>query len=459
LLTMLRDYIGEDAFREGLKSYFKKYAYGNTSRDDLWQELSLSSGQDIGKLMTPWIQQSGQPLLSVSQEKDKLRLTQKRFLLDGEDNDTLWPIPLLADKKLGTGLLDKRSLELPFANKTMPVFNVEGSGHFIVCYEDDKARDNLKAKVIDRSIDAVGRINVINDMLLLARDGEYSLTEILDLVGQCQREPRAAVWSMFMRALSQAQAFIDGDKTAEKHLRSYKRNLAGHWYEKLGWTDRNGDDPNTKHLRTTALALSIAGENPDALQHALAAFDKAGSVEKLPAEQRAMIAGAAVRFGKPAFIKKLMDEYQSSPNPDVQQAIALALCSTKKPDEIKRLIKWGLDKDGAVRPQDIGHWFAYLMRNYYSRELAWNWLTSNWPRLLELFDGGKYMEYFIWYSAGPLSTTDWQARFKKFFEPKTSEPALKRNIQISFSEIAARIQWHQREEKHLKEYFEKADKP
>jgi aminopeptidase N len=456
LLTMLRDYIGEDAFREGLKSYFKKHAYGNTSRNDLWQELSLASGQDVGKVMTPWIQQSGQPLLSVSREKDKLKLTQKRFLLDGEDNDTLWPIPLLADKKLEPGLLAKRSMELPCADKTMPVFNVEGSGHFIVCYEDNEARENMKAKVVDRSIGAVGRINVINDMLLLARAGEYSLTGILDLIGQCQREPRAAVWSMFMRALSQAQTLVEGDEATDKHLQSYKRNLAGYWYEKLGWTDKPGDDPNTKHLRTTALALSIAGENQAAIKHALALFDKAGSVDKLPAEQRAIIAGAAVRFGKPVRIKQLMDEYQASPNPDVQQAITAALCSTKKPAIAKQLIKWGLSKDGSIRPQDIGHWFAYLMRNYYSRELAWDWLTANWPRMLELFDGGKYMEYFIWYSSGPLSTPQWQARFKKFFEPKMSEPASKRNIQISFSEIAARVAWRTREEKRLKVFFKKA---
>lgn len=454
LLNMLLDYMGEADFRAGLKNYFKKHAYGNTSRADLWQELSQASGQDIGKLMTPWIQQSGTPLLRISRHNDKLMLSQKRFLLDGDDDTSTWPIPLLANKQLTPDVLSEKTAEISYSGKIMPIFNIRGSGHFIVSYEDTEARENLKMQVINRSIDAIGRINVFNDMLLLARANEYSLIEILDLASRCRQEPRAAVWSMFMRALGQAQTLVDGDEVTEKYLRTYRQHMAEYWYNKLGWVDKPQDDPNTKHLRTTAVSLMLASENKAALDHALKLFDKAGEVEKLPAEQRAMITSAVVRFGKPIRIKQLMDEYQSSSNPDVQQSIAAALCTTRDPAVAKRLIKWGLGPDGAVRHQDIDHWFAFLMRNYRTRQLAWDWLTSSWPDLLKLFGGSKHMEYFIWYSSGPLSTPQWQSTFKRFFEPKINELALKRNIQIAFSEIGARVDWRVREEKQLKAYFE-----
>jgi aminopeptidase N len=453
LLSMLRDYIGEENFRTGLKNYFKKHSYGNTSRTDLWEELGQASGQDINSMMSPWIQQSGQPLLSVARRNNFLELSQQRFLLDGKDDRSLWPVPLLADKQLNQSIMTGRTMKLSYDVADNPIFNIEGSGHFIVYYEDATTRDSLKQKVITRAIDGIGRINVVNDMMLLARAGKYPMTEILGLIEQCRQEPRAAIWMMFMRALGQVQTLIDGDEVAAKDLRYLKRQLAQYWYDKLGWSDKPTDDPNTKHLRTTALSLSLAGESPEAIKHALKLFDNVKSVEELPAEQRGMIAGAAVRFGKPAVIKQLLDEYQSSQNPEVQQAITAALCSTKKPDVAKRLIKWGLEKDGAVRPQDVGHWFAYLMRNYHARPSIWEWLVADWPRLLKLFDGGKYMEYFIWYSAGPISTSTWQTKFEKFFKPKMKEPAFKRNIQIALSEITARIEWRQREEKRLKKYL------
>jgi aminopeptidase N len=455
LINMLHDYVGEDTFRDGLKQYFEKHAYANTERTDLWKSLAQSSKKGIEHLMTPWIEQSGTPLVRVMRVGNNLELSQQRFLLDGEDKSTLWPIPLLANVPLEPEIFEGRTLSIPYDGKEMPIFNIHGNGHFIVSYDDKSVQKQLRQHVIDRSVDAINRINLLNDMLLLSRAGEYDLTDMLELIRQSGEEPRDAVWSMFGRIVAQSQLLTDGDEAIEKQLRLYRQILAKHWYEKLGWTDEPEDDPNTKHLRSTALSLSVAGENKDALDTALKMYASAGSVEKLPAEQRALITGVAVRFGKPAYIDQLMKEYASSPNPDVQESIAVALCSTRDPAVAKRLIGWGMDKGGVIRQQDIAHWFAYLMRNYRTRELAWQWLTSSWGDLHTLFGGGKHMEYFIWYSSGPLSTPAWQKKFTEFFEPKLSEPASKRNIQIALGEIAARVAWRQREEPQLRAYFKK----
>ncbi len=457
LLNMLYEHVGEETFVKGLQDYFKRHAYGNTTRHDLWQSMAAASKSNIDKFMTPWIQQSGQPVLSVKRVDDNtISLTQKRFLMDGDDNVTLWPIPLLADTKLDMQILDKRSGRVKVKRALHPIFNVNGNGHYIVRYEDEADRDYVRAKIVDRSVGPISRITILNDMLLLARAGEYNLSDMLDVIRQCSEEPRDAVWSMFSRIIGQAQALTDGDTSIEAPIRRYKAELSQYWYNKLGWTDKLKDDPNAKHLRTTALALAVAGENPEALDKALKLFAKAGSVEKLPAEQRALVAGAAVRHGKASYVDQLMKEYVSSPNPDVQQSITVALCSTRDPKVAKKLISWGLDaKKGVVRDQDIDHWFAYLMRNHYSRDLAWQWFVDGWKALGESFAGSKHMEYFIWYSSGPVSTRDWQLKFKKFFEPKMKDPSLKRNIQIALSEIEARVLWREREESQLLDYFSK----
>lgn len=451
LLNMLREYIGDKAFRQGLHSYFDKHAYSNTTRHDLWQALAKTGHANIDKFMTPWITQSGQPLLRVASSPGKLRLQQSRFLLDGEDKTSLWPIPLLASTKLPIDILDKPSVELEFNGPEVPIFNVNGNGHYIVKYEDQAAIDSLVDKFKDRSISSISRITMLNDMLLLARAGEYSLITLLDIVKHCQKEDRDAVWSMFLRIVGQAQTLTDGDKSTEQDIKLFKRQLSAHWYEKLGWQDKPKDDTNTKHLRTTALALNLSGENPDALKTALKMFKTAGKVENLPAELRSMIAGTAVRHGDNSVVEQLMKEYVSPTSPDTLQAITAALCTTKDPKVGAKLIKWGLDEGGIVRMQDMDHWYAYLMRNHYTRDLAWDWMTNSWDRLVGMFR--SHMEFFIWYSSGPLSTPEWQAKFKKFFEPKLSGAASKRNILIGFSEIEARVAWRGREEASLKQYF------
>jgi aminopeptidase N len=453
LLTMLYDYMGEDDFRKGLELYFKKHAYSNTTRHDLWSALSEVSHKDLDKLMTPWIEQPGQPVLTVKKEKDSLVLTQKRFLMDGDDETSLWPIPLLTDKKLDLEILETRTATIPYKDAVPPIFNINGSAHYIVSYQDEIAIKNIQDKVIKQEVGPIGRITALNDMLLLSRKGEFKLETLLDIVAKCENEPRDAVWSMFMRIIGQAQTLTDGNTQTEAPIKAYKSKLTEYWYDKLGWQDKPSDDPNTKHLRSTALALSLASDKKDAVDTALKAYAKSGNVENLPAEQRAMIAATVVKHGKASDIDKLMKEYVDSSSPDIQQSITSALCITKDVKLAKRLIDWGLKDHSVVRQQDIDHWYAYLVRNHYTRDLAWDWFTSSWDELAELFGGGKHMEYFIWYSAGPMSTPEWQAKFVKFFKPKVEIAGLQRNINIAFSEIEARVEWRKDAEKDLEKYF------
>ncbi|HUA13407.1 MAG TPA: M1 family metallopeptidase [Candidatus Sulfotelmatobacter sp.] len=453
ILSMLYEYMGEKDFKKALRIYFDRHKYGNTTRHDLWKAMEEASGMDIDKLMTPWVEQSGQPLLSVNNLENEIDVHQQRYLLDGEDKTSLWPIPYLASIDLKPKLLDKRNGVIKYSSKEAPVFNVNGSGHYIVRYLNDKVFQEILKDFVDRKIGSISRITVINDMLLLARSGEYSLVPIIEMVKESYSEPRDAVWSLMSRTLSQAQVLTSGDDKTEKDVRRFKDELSRYWLDKLGWHDRKGDDVNTKHLRITALALSIAGENEASIKKALELYEKAVCVEKLPAELRPIIAGAAVRFGKKSYVHKMMDEYISTHNPDVRQAITVALCSTRDKDVAMKVIDWGLKKDGPVKPQDISYWFAYFMANHRTRDLIWKWFKVNWLYLKHLYAGGMTMDSFVWYSASHVSTPAEQKRFKVFFEGKKDTPGLGRSIDIAFGEIDARVAWRKREEKKIKEYF------
>jgi aminopeptidase N len=453
LLKMLFDYIGEDTCRDGLQNYFAKHAYKNTVSDNLWQEFSKVSKRDIGKLMNPWLEKSGMPMLSVSAGDKKLSISQERFLLDEEDKKSIWPVPLLADQQLAVDLIETKTLDIPWTKKDSPVFNINGSGHFVANYTDKKMRDEIKEKIINQSVSSPSRINLLNDMLLLAQKGEYALAEIVELVAKCDKESRDGVWALLGRTIGFTGTLTEGDETAEAQLRTLKRNLSDYWYTKLGWNDQPGDDINTKLLRQTALSFSVGGESKKAIDESLRRFKKAGSVEALRAEQRAMIAGAEVRFGDNSSIDKLLKEYETSPNPEVQHSIAAALCSTRDPEVGKKLVNWALREDGPVKDQDAPRWFAYLMRNRHTREDAWTWLTSDWDRIFNTF--GKSIDHFLVYASSPLTTPKWQKRYKEFFEPKTDAVILSRGIKIALSAIEAKVEWRKREEPLLKKYLSK----
>lgn len=453
LLKMLMEYIGEQTFCKGLKIYFDTHQYSNTTRDDLWEALCKASGRDIHSFMNPWLEQSGMPIVSVAKQANTIELCQERFILDGEDKSSLWPIPLFSEPKLNTEILDKKSSKLAI-DSGLPLLNVKGSGHYLIKYESKEQRNASALSIQKQIVPAEARISMINDILLIARRGDYSIVDALDVISKCQDEPREAVWALISRSLGLAMMIAESDEKLEAGLRELKVKIASKWYARLGWEDNSGDGPNTKLLRTTAIALSVSGEDKQAVDRAIKLYEEADSIENLPAEQRGIIIGAKVRHSaNDDDISKLIKAYKTTHNPEVQISLASSLTHSKDSKTIKRIIAEGLGIDGFVRRQDTFRWFALLMRNRHSREAGWEWLTSSWSRIEKEFGGSKSLDHFVVYAAAPLHTKQWQKKFSDFFTPKMDQVALTRNIKIALSEIESRVAWHERDLPVLKAFI------
>jgi aminopeptidase N len=59
VLKQLFAYVGEEAFIEGSRRYFKRHAYGNTTLADLLRSLEETSGRDLGNWSKAWLETSG----------------------------------------------------------------------------------------------------------------------------------------------------------------------------------------------------------------------------------------------------------------------------------------------------------------------------------------------------------------------------------------------------------------
>ena len=62
---MLEQHIGADVFRDGVRTYLKAHAYGNTVTTDLWDALEDASGAPVRGMMNTFILQGGHPLVSL----------------------------------------------------------------------------------------------------------------------------------------------------------------------------------------------------------------------------------------------------------------------------------------------------------------------------------------------------------------------------------------------------------
>ncbi|XP_002738532.2 endoplasmic reticulum aminopeptidase 1-like [Saccoglossus kowalevskii] len=91
IIRMAMDFLGYDAFRNGLQDYLSAYAYSNAKNDNLWSAFTKSgeNGEDkviVKDVMDTWTLQMGYPVVTLSRNDDTITATQERFLIypDGE---------------------------------------------------------------------------------------------------------------------------------------------------------------------------------------------------------------------------------------------------------------------------------------------------------------------------------------------------------------------------------------
>lgn len=452
LLKMLREYIGESAFKEGLKAYFKKHAYSNTVREDLWNELEITSKKPIKKIMSSWLEQSGMPRLQVSQQKNQINLKQERLLLDPNIQDKqLWSIPLLANKELEVDIFSTQETNIKAQTEEPVLFNLNGSGHFVVDYLDVEDKKVLADAIQTTKINASGRINSLNDIILLARSNNGSIVSGLEIISGCHNEPRDSVWGPISSIIGHTRVLTEGNSTTENQIKDFVYSLVSDQHQILGWDSQNNEDTNKIQMRRTMAGLALSSENQHVVEIALQRYNKT-TPEKIDAEFRAILMSAAVRFGQSNVIDNLIKLHNKTPSADLRDDICGALTTSKDPETISRVLAMLKNKE-QVRTQDIVRWYAYLLRNKHSRKLTWQWLKENWIWLTETFSSSKSYDYFPRYAASFMNSEEWLIDYKKFFMPYIDDPALTRAIKIGVSEIEARVEWRKRDEKPIIDWF------
>ena len=104
-LKQLVAWVGEDQFLAGIRSYFAKHAWGNTTLDDLLVELEASSGRELREWSTQWLETSGVNLLRPVVETSEDGATYARVAVAQEPPSSPEGVaPTLRSHRIALGL-------------------------------------------------------------------------------------------------------------------------------------------------------------------------------------------------------------------------------------------------------------------------------------------------------------------------------------------------------------------
>jgi aminopeptidase N len=384
VLRMVENWLGEDAFRDGIRAYLRKYQWHNAAAEDFWGTMAETTGKPVDAVMRSFVDQPGAPLLRVTEachgKSMQVQVTQSRFLRAGASSDALWSIPTCS-RALGSGspfcvMVAKRA-EDETRKECAPLFvNAGGRGYYVTDY-DAAARARLRRDI--KTLTADERISLHGDTWLLVRNSHIPVGEYLRLIAALPHPADRVLvgeWSdnlVYLRDRVVTEATrVAWQRQVQKIVRPFAPPV---------WTTPASMLDNDRVVRGDVLwALGYAAADEEVIR---GARHYADLYLANPAKGDPVLADRAIPLaaahGDGHFYDKVMTAMNNAPTPELRVRYLGALTEFRDPKLIARTIDYAFS--GQLRSQDVPRVLGGMMQHAESRQAAWDAIKAHWPAL------------------------------------------------------------------------------
>jgi aminopeptidase N len=245
VLRQLVAWVGEEAFTTGIRNYFRRHAFGNTTLDDFLEALEESSGRDLQAWSKEWLETAGVNTLRPAAAIEEGRYRSFSILQEAPPD-----YPTLRSHRLAVGLYDddsgalvrRRRVELDVVGREILVPELAGEAVPALTLLNDGDLTYAKIRFDDTSFATlVSRLRDLPDSLPRAlswaatwdmvRDAELPTRDYVRLVlGNVDGETQVAVVETLLGQAGTAAHFYGDPANHDAALES----LATAAWEHLG---------------------------------------------------------------------------------------------------------------------------------------------------------------------------------------------------------------------------------
>jgi aminopeptidase N len=254
VVRMLEAYVGEDAFRAGVRAYIKKYAYGNAVTDDLWAEIDKASPLPVSEIAHDFTLQAGVPLIRAKKLRSSIDLSQDCFAVDETSQTTqTWRTPVLvAAASGGTAWQGTVSAEAPATVSSFSetaIVNSGQTGYFRVAYDPA-----LWGPLVQRfaTLAPADQLGLLYDSRALGEAGEVPISSFLELADRADAGNDPVVSHTLADQLASIDFNYEG-LPGRSAYRVFARRRLNPVLARLGWDVHPGEPDNDAVLRGTVL--------------------------------------------------------------------------------------------------------------------------------------------------------------------------------------------------------------
>jgi len=392
VITMMENFVGEEAFRKGVHEYLLAHAHGNATAADFLKEVGAHSGKaDVfAPTFASFLDQPGVPLVTaeLACEKNgpaKLKVTQQRYLPQGSTGgtDQSWKLPVCASFPGGKNctLMTSASAEIPVGDgKSCPAWvnpNAGSTGYYRTAYKGDLLPRLMKA---GKTLPVHERLGVLGDALALVRSGQLQEGDVLGYVPGLVDEGNTHLLGMTVGLTSGLSDRLVTDEMRPNYKRFVAKLYTGK-AKQLGWNPGAKDDDQTRLLRPGLMHLVARDENNAFATDAKTLTEKwLGDRKAIDHDMIGTVLATAARNGDRALWEKLRAEAKKTQDRKERNQLLGAMGSFKDPQIIEQNFQIALSDEFDPRESMTLVWGA--SGDSKTRQLAYDFVKKNFDTIV-----------------------------------------------------------------------------
>jgi aminopeptidase N len=438
VLRMLETYIGPEKFRDGIRAYMKAHAFSNATTADLWLALDAASGNEVSKVAADWTGQPGYPLVTAVAQCDasgnrSVSLTQKRFLLEGEDpGHSHWRVPMQvragSSAKPQPFLLTEDGQKVSAGRCDQPLsLTPDAIGYFRVAYDEKTLESD---RLVFGGMPSGDRIALLDDQWALVQSGQQRLPRYLGLVAAMGTDLNDRAWSQISEALGEIETYERGTPGHETFT-AYARSLLKPVATVLGWDPRPNETPPVQHLRREVIRRLGEWGDPDIVAEAKRRFDAyLANPAGLGPDDQALVLSIAATNADQALFDKLHGLIRSAHDETDLERYLRALMRVRNPILAQQALNIALSEEVPAQAEAIRLRLIFIVADQ-NPTLAWAALRDHLDLVMRAYPQyrplylAQYVPLYMW-NAVPLDDLN---AWLKVRVPAEMAPNLARGMQ------------------------------
>ncbi len=411
VIGMLEDYVGSDAWRDGVRSYIKQHAYGNAVTDDLWSEVDKAApGKQFIQVAHDFTLQPGIPLITASARCD-----------GGQDRGVA-----------GTGRIHDRSSRQDAVALACAGQRAQRRQHRARAggWQGQRRAAGLRrAGVVERRPEGLlphavcaGAVQGVERWLHQAAGGRPAGRDdgcqravprwacsrsrtSLDLTTKVPLDASPNLWQMVAGTVGGLDDMFEGNPKRQAAARKYALSRLSPKFQQLGWENREGDSATTKQLRSSLIGILSTLGDDKVLAEARARFAASATDPKaMPPELRRTILGIVARNADAATWDKLHKMAQDEKSSMIRDQYYGLLAAAKDKALAQRALDMALtDEPGATNSAGM---ISSVSREH--SEMAFDFAVAHREQVDKLVDSTSRARYYpgLGYGAKDLKMVD-----------------------------------------------------